>query len=356
MRLSSPFFHHALSTNKVMLLVIAGLIPGAVAQIYFFGYGVLINLIICAFFAIATEFVILKLRNRDAINTIKDNSALLTGLLLGLAIPPTLPLWMSIVGVAFAIIFAKQLYGGLGFNPFNPAMVGYVLLLISFPVEMTAWMPSKELTGELPSFVDSLLLIINGKTAAGLTVTEVRTLVDGFTMATPLDHLKTERMLGHMTSEIASSVHYQQNLIGWQLVNLGFFIGGLFLLAFKVIRWQIPLSILSSMIITSWVFHAWDPELYASTDFHLSAGATMLGAFFIATDPVSAATTPKGRIIYGALIGLFVILIRNFGGYPEAFAFAVLLLNLAAPTIDHYTQPIIYGHKGLKESEENSHE
>ena len=350
MRLSSPFFHHALATNKVMLLVIAALIPGIILQTYFFGYGVIINLFLCGLTAVTVEFFVLKLRDKDPWPVIKDNSALLTGLLLGVAIPPALPFWMSIVGAGFAIVFAKQLYGGLGFNPFNPAMVGYVLLLISFPVEMTAWLPSVELAAISPSFGDSLQLIFAGKTSSGLNVNDFRTLADGYTMATPLDHMKTEHTLGKMSSEIIAQTHFAANLKGWSWVNYGYLLGGLILLATKTIRWHIPVSVLLSMAVTSSLLHWWDPELYNSAQFHLVTGATMLGAFFIATDPVSASTTPKGRLIYGGLIGFLVIIIRNFGGYPEAIGFAVLLLNLAAPTIDHYTKPQVYGHETEKES------
>ncbi|WP_196137935.1 electron transport complex subunit RsxD [Aliikangiella sp. G2MR2-5] len=344
MRLSSPFFHHALSTDKVMLLVIGALIPGAAIQCFYFGYGVLINLVLCALVANLSELLFLKFRGR-ALDALKDNSATLTGILLGLAIPPTLPFWMSIVGVSFAIIFAKQLYGGLGFNPFNPAMVGYVLLLISFPVEMTAWLPSTEIASHFPNFTESLQLIFLSETSRGLTVADFRTVADGFTMATPLDHVKTAHTMGKISSEIVTDPMYNTNLIGWNWVNYGFLFGGLLLLATKTIRWQIPFAVLASIIVTSALLNWFDAERFSTPVFHLTTGATMLGAFFIATDPVSASTTPKGRLIYGVLIGFFVVTIRTFGGYPEAMGFAVLLLNLAAPTIDHYTRPVIYGHR-----------
>lgn len=355
MNLSSPFIHQALTTNKVMLLVIIALIPGATLLVHFFGYGVLINLIFCGSFAIVTEYCLLKIRKRPALETIKDNSALLTGLLIALSIPPTLPIWMAFIGVAFAIIFGKQLYGGLGLNPFNPAMVGYVLLLISFPVEMTSWLPPFELTASPASFLEALELILFSKTSTGLTVNDFRLLADGYTMATPLDFVKTELLQGKMTSEIFNPAPtnqlltnlsaFQSSLTSWLWINTGFFIGGLFLLANKTIRWHIPVSLLSGMIITSQILHWFDRDLYSHSWFHLTSGATMLGAFFIATDPVTASTTPKGRIIYGLSIGFFVVIIRTFGGYPEAMAFSVLLLNLAAPTIDHYTNPKIYGHQ-----------
>lgn len=348
MNLSSPFFHHALPTNKVMMLVCLALIPGTLTQVYFFGFGVLINSILCAGYAVVAEYFVLWLRKRNPKETLKDNSALLTGLLIGLAIPPMLPFWMSFIGVWFAIVFAKQLYGGLGFNPFNPAMVGYVLLLISFPVEMTAWLPSRELT-TLPSLWQSLQLTFLTETSTGLTINDFRQLADGFTMATPLDHFKTETSQGHMTSEIFKQPHFELNLNGWMWTNFGFFIGGIYLLSTKIIRWHIPVSFLIGMLITSYMLRVFDEELFIPTHFHLISGATMLGAFFIATDPVSASTTPKGRIIYGFTIGFLIVIIRTFGGYPEAVAFSVLLLNLAAPTIDHYTKPVIYGHGKKKE-------
>ncbi|WP_444994104.1 electron transport complex subunit RsxD [Aliikangiella sp. IMCC44359] len=345
MKLSSPFFHHALPTNRLMLLVCLALLPGAFIQIYFFGFGVLINLLSCALFAIGAEYFVLYLRKRNPLTTLKDNSALLTGLLLGLALPPTLPIWMTLIGVSFAIIFAKQLYGGLGFNPFNPAMTGYVLLLISFPVEMTSWMPSREISLNFPTFIESLQLILFSETSSGHSAEFYRNIADGFTMATPLDYTKTEFTLGHMTSEIFSQQNFSNNLNGWMWVNIGFLLGGIYLLVSKIIRWHIPFSFLLGITITSQALHTYDSQLYTPTWFHLITGATMLGAFFIATDPVSATTTPKGRIIYGLLIGFLVVIIRTFGGYPEAVAFAILLLNLATPMIDHYTKPIVYGHK-----------
>lgn len=349
MNLSSPFFHKAMPTNKVMQLVCLALIPGIIAQLYFFGFGVLINLFLCALFAISAEFTVLKLRTREPRTSIKDNSALLTGLLLAVALPPTLPFWMTLIGVWFAIIFGKQLYGGLGFNPFNPAMLGYVLLLISFPVEMTSWLPARELAVKLPSFTESLQLIFLGQTFSGETAETFRQLADGFTMATPLDHVKTEATLGKMTSEIFTNPNLKLSIAGWMWVNLMYLLGGLYLLVVKIIRWQIPVAYLLAITITSYLLNAYDNQLFAPASFHLLSGATMLGAFFIATDPVSASTTPRGRLIYGALIGFLIVIIRTFGGYPDAVAFAVLLLNIAVPTIDHYTKPVIYGHR--KETE-----
>jgi len=342
------------STNQLMLLVCFGLIPGAITQFYFFGWGILINLVLCSAFAISAEALLLKIRKRAVITTLKDNSALLTGLLLGLAIPPLLPWWMSFIGVYFAIIFAKHLYGGLGYNPFNPAMIGYVLLLISFPLAMTNWLPTEELLTLKPNLIQSIELTFFGITNDSLSnisksVTEIKTLADGFTMATPLDHIRTSLTQGLMLSEIQSqsneNVDFIINSRSWIWVNIAYLVGGVYLLFLKIIRWHIPVSIMGSMIICSAFLSMLDDQIYLSASDHLFYGASMLGIFFIATDPVSASTTQKGRLVYGALIGFILIMIRTFGSYPDAFAFAVILLNIASPTIDHYFRPKVYGTK-----------
>jgi len=340
------------STSQVMRLVSLALIPGIIAEIYFVGWGVLINLVLCSVYAISAEALVLKLRKRPIKATISDNSAMLTGLLIALALPPVIPWWMSLVGVWFAIIIAKQLYGGLGFNPFNPAMVGYVLLLISFPVEMTAWLPNREIATQLPSFIDSLQLIFTGS-AGGLNLQDYRILADGYTMATPLDESKTAFSQGLMSSEIIQDAHFSTNIHGWMMINLSFMLGGIFLLAKRLIHWQIPVTMLFSIYFISSFLNLIDDQLFLPGWVHLVSGASMLGAFFIATDPVTASTTRKGRIIYGALVGFFVIIIRSFGGYPDAIAFSVLLLNIAVPTIDHYTKPKVYGstNQGLDKNE-----
>ncbi|PHS19570.1 MAG: electron transport complex subunit RsxD [Kangiella sp.] len=349
---NNPFATNTRTTNQLMLLVCAGLIPGAITQFYFFGWGILINLILCGVFAISAEALVLKIRKRSILKTLKDNSALLTGLLLGLAIPPLLPWWMSFIGVYFAIIFAKHLYGGLGYNPFNPAMIGYVLLLISFPLAMTNWLPTSELLTLKPDLMQSIELTFFGVTNDSLSnisknVTDIKTLADGFTMATPLDHIRTSLTQGFMLSEIQSqsneNVAFTINSNSWIWVNIAYLVGGIYLLFLKIIRWHIPVSIMASMVVSSIFLSMLDDQIYLSASDHLFYGASMLSVFFIATDPVSASTTQKGRLVYGALIGFTLIMIRTFGSYPDAFAFAVILLNIASPTIDHYFRPKVYG-------------
>ncbi|NVJ59317.1 MAG: electron transport complex subunit RsxD [Gammaproteobacteria bacterium] len=341
---SSPFNQASNSVTQLMLQVILATLPGALIMFYFFGWGVLFNLLTCSLVAMASEAAILKLRGRDFKSGLSDYSALVTGILIGLALPPLAPWWVAVIGTFFAITFAKHVYGGLGYNPFNPAMVGYVLLLISFPVAMTSWLPPQNIATNAVNFLDSLNLFLFEIDSQGNKLNFYLQNADGFTMATPLDELKTGLSMGFTTAEL------QDKLIltgwvnqGWQWVNIAFLVGGLYLLTRKVIHWYIPVGMLGAIFLTSGLLTWIDPDLHISPMTHLFSGATMLGAFFIATDPVSAATTPKGRIIFGAGIGFLVVIIRNFGGYPDAVAFAVLLLNMAAPLIDHFTQPKVYG-------------
>ncbi len=347
--ISSPFAKKPTSVTEVMLWVIGATLPGLFALVYFFGVGVIINIILASTTALATEALILKIRQRPVLPTLFDGSALVTGWLLALAIPPLLPWWMTVLGVSFAMVFAKHVYGGLGNNLFNPAMVGYVLLLISFPLEMTSWLPPADLAQNPIGFMDAVSYIFTGTNMSGDSITAARMGVDGFTMATPLDHVKTELAQGYRLAEIEThSVINGLSGSGWQWVNLGFLAGGLVLMFRKVIGWQIPVGMLLGMVLMSFVMFASNSDHYLSPSFHLFAGATMLGAFFIATDPVTASTTPKGRWIFGLGIGVITILIRTFGGYPDAIAFAVLLMNMTVPMLDYYTKPKVYGHKAKR--------
>lgn len=342
--ISSPHKTQGLAVNKTMLWVIASTAPGMLGLMAFFGWGVVIQVWTCAFFCVTFEAAVLLLRGRDPRRELLDFSALLTGILLGLCLPPYAPWWIAVGASVFAIVIAKQLYGGLGQNPFNPAMVGYVSVLIAFPLAMTAWAPPLALQAHSPGLFDSLSLILTGTTFAGDSVSDLRIAVDGYTMATPLDTLKTDLSQGMMASESAKKLVYGSFAgVGWEWVNFGFLVGGGVLLFRKIIVWQIPLAMLSGLFISALIFYIGNPDGYGSPIFHLFSGGTMLAAFFICTDPVTASQTPKGKLIYGASIGVLVYLLRTFGSYPDAFAFAVLLLNMAAPLIDQYTVPRPYG-------------
>ncbi|WP_289366910.1 electron transport complex subunit RsxD [Pantoea stewartii] len=344
---SSPYTHNRRSTGNIMMLVILAALPGFAAQCYFFGVGTLLQVVLASLTALLTEAAILRLRNTPVTPQLADNSALLTAILLGISIPSLAPWWLVVVGTVFAIVIAKQLYGGLGQNPFNPAMVGYVVLLISFPVQMTSWMPPEALQVIKPGVLDSLSMIFTGHTLAGDTLQQLQLGVDGVSQATPLDTFKTGLRAGHSAEQLLAQPIYSGVLagLGWQWVNVGYLLGGVFLLWKNTIRWHIPAAMLLSLTVCATLGWLLAPASLNSPLIHLFSGATMLGAFFIATDPVTASTTDRGRLIYGALIGLLVWLIRSFGGYPDGVAFAVLLANICVPLIDYYTQPRVYGHQ-----------
>jgi electron transport complex protein RnfD len=242
-----------------------------------------------------------------------------------------------LVGIGFAMVAGKHLYGGLGFNPFNPAMVGYVALLISFPREMTTWYLPGTIGGETLGLADSIAYSF-GTADIGRW--------DALSSATPLDLVRTGLGQGGAISDIRTSPLFGSwGGAGWEWISLCWLAGGVYLLATRTIRWHIPVSLLAGVLAMALVFHLLDPEHYASPLFHLLSGAVMIGAFFIATDPVSAATTDKGRLFYGLMIGILIYIIRAWGGYPDGVAFAVLLANMCVPLIDYYTQPRVYGEK-----------
>ncbi len=336
---TSPYTARLYRVNQTMGWVLLALLPGIGAMWFYFGWGVVINIALASATVLACEAWVMHLRKRPVGPVLGDLSALVTAVLLAISVPPLLPWWMTVLGSAFAILLVKQVYGGLGYNAFNPAMAGYVFLLISYPVEMTAWIPPSVIQENPLTLLDTLRIIFFGTLPAGLSW-------DAITMATPQDLVRSELELKQTFSEI------QQGPLwgglggrGWEWVGLWFLLGGLLLLYKRVIRWYIPLSMLGSLFLLATLFHLIDPDLYPSGTFHLFTGATILGAFFIATDPVTACTTKRGQLLFGASIGMLIYVIRTWGGYPDAVAFAVLLLNMAAPTIDHYTQPRVFGHQ-----------
>lgn len=342
---SSPHNHLQSKTSALMRLVIYATIPGIIAQWYFFGWGNLIHISLAIITALIAEFIVLSLREKKVSEQLFDGSAILTAVLLGVSLPALAPWWISVIGTLFAIAIVKQLYGGIGLNPFNPAMAGYVMLLISFPVQMTAWQPPLTLMSVPLDFANTLSVILTNFTYDGYSVEQLRTHVDGYTMATPLDTVKTNLTLGYTVQESMNTPIIGEYFgLGWQSINLAFLAGGIFLIAKKAIPLVTPLFFLLTIFVCSFIAFSINPDGNASTLFHWFNGACMLGAFFILTDPVSGATSVKGRIIFAILAGFLVFIIRKFGGYPDAVAFAVLLCNMSAPLIDQYTRPRTYGH------------
>jgi Na+-translocating ferredoxin:NAD+ oxidoreductase subunit D len=338
--ITSPHTDRPNSIQKAMLWVVLGLIPGALAMIWYFGWGILINMVIAIATATACESMVMKLRGRQAKPAIMDLSAILTAMLFAIAVPPLLPWWLTVIGVAFAILLVKQMYGGLGYNVFNPAMAAYVLLLISYPVQMTSWLPPVMLNENPLTFAQTLGVILGGGLPSGMTW-------DAVTMATPLDTMRTGLSLNQTVTEISSSpVLGEFGGKGWEIVAGLYLLGGLFMLYKKAITWQIPVSTLAGLAVMAMLFNMIDGDAYPLSTFHVFSGAAMLGAFFIATDPVSAPGTRKGQLYYGAGIGVLIYIIRTWGGYPDAIAFSVLLMNMAAPTIEFFTRPRTFGHRG----------
>jgi electron transport complex protein RnfD len=337
----SPFVNAQTHVHSIMYQVLAALIPGALASIYFFGWGVLFNLIIAAGVCLLSEAAVLKLRSRPIEPALKDGSTLITACLLALALPPLVPWWLTVIASIFAIVVAKQLYGGLGFNLFNPAMVGYVVVMVSFPREMTYWTAPLGVMDQWHSFGDVFNVIFRGTVPAQVSI-------DSITMATPMDAIKTQVALEQGISSTRQSPVYGPlfGVIagkGWEWIKLLFLDGGLWMIKLKTIDWRIPVSFLLTLLLISNFFAVSDYATYPSALFHLLSGGTMLCAFFIATDPISASTTPRGRWIYGAGIGVLTYSIRTWGGYPDGIAFAVVFMNITVPLLDYYTRPKTYG-------------
>ncbi len=326
-------------------MVLYALIPGALVSMYFFGWGVLFNLVIAISVCLFAEAAVLKLRQRDVYSALMDGSAMVTACLLALALPSLAPWWVTTIASLFAIIVAKHLYGGLGFNPFNPAMVGYIVVMISFPLEMTLW--SAPMGVEIgnhsgwPDFSTTFNWVFFGALPFSETI-------DSISMATPIDLIKTQLSQLHYIEETRNNIQYSalfSNIsgTGWQWINIAFLAGGIWLVKKGVADWRIPTAFLISLVLISNLFAVIDYANNSSALFHVFSGGTMLCAFFIATDPVTASTTPRGRWIYGVCVGVLVYVIRNWGGYPDGIAFAVVLMNIAAPFIDYYTQPKVFG-------------
>lgn len=334
---TSPYLKQPNSVSQMMQQVIFALLPGTAVMLWFFGWGVLTNLLLGIGFALALEAAMLKLRNKPVAVFLNDYSAVVTAWLLALALPPALAWWLLLIAMIFAIVIAKHIYGGLGHNPFNPAMVGYAAVLISYPLEMTSWMAPVHFSVAEVGLTDTLHKVFGSASATW----------DAVTMATPLDSVKVSLGLGKELNDI-----YQQDVSGllsgngWNLINFAYLAGGLWLLYQRIISWHVPAALLLALSGMATFFWIIDSQAYTSPLFHLLSGGTMLAAFFIATDPVSASTTPVGKLLYAGGIGLFTYIVRTWGGYPDAIAFSVIIMNMAVPLIDYYTQPRVYGHKG----------
>ena len=335
----SPYISNAPSVGSIMFKVLLALVPGIIAYVWAFGGGILVTIVLATATALAAEAVMLKIRKRPIQPFLMDYSAVVTAWLLALAIPPLSPWWMIVVGTLFSIVIAKQLYGGLGYNPFNPAMIGYAVLLISFPILMTKWPAALQLAQTKLGFADQLQFIFSGILPQGVAI-------DAVTSATPLDYLKTQLTLKHEVASIKQApIFGALGATGGEYVTGAYLLGGLYLWQQKIITWHLPMAFLGALALISGVFWVIDPSHFTSPLFHLFSGASMMCAFFIITDPVSGPTTPNGKLYFAAGVGIITYLIRVYGGYPDGVAFAVIFMNICVPLIDMYTQPRVFGHE-----------
>ncbi|MBS0545462.1 MAG: RnfABCDGE type electron transport complex subunit D [Proteobacteria bacterium] len=328
----SPYIRKPASVQRVMGTVLVALLPGIAAYVWQFGAGILVNLALASLAAIAIEALVMRLRKRPVALAVTDLSAVVTAWLVVLSVPPIVPWWITLLAVIISIGVAKHLYGGLGQNPFNPAMVAFCALIVAYPALMSQWPGAGQL-----DFAAQLDLILGGARQP-----------DGITAATALDALRTGMRSGASVGTVlsGSDAFGVAGGKGWEWVAAGYALGGLILLGTRVITWHLPTAFVAMLSIVSGGFWLVDPAQHASPLFHLASGGAMLAAFFIVTDPVSGATTPRGKLIFAAGIALIAWLIRSFGAYPDGIAFGVLLMNICVPLIDMKTQPPVFGHRG----------
>lgn len=321
---ASPHVHSDRTSKRIMYDVVIALIPAFLVSLYVFGFNALIATSVAIISCLAFEYLIQKYLMKTEV-TITDGSALLTGLLLAFNIPAGLPIWMIIVGGLVAIGIAKLSFGGLGFNVFNPALVGRVFLLVCFPVQMTLW----------PTAVENNTSI-----------------VDAVSGATTLGMIKESLLMGETMTEISTRIPSNTNmLLGITGGSLGemsaiaLLLGGLYLMLRKVISWHIPITILLTMAVMTGIFWSVDPEHYANPVIHLLSGGAILGAFYMATDLVTSPMTKKGMMVFAIGIGAITVIIRLFGAYPEGISFAILIMNAFVPLINRYFKPRRFGAK-----------
>lgn len=341
--ISGPHTLASSSVSRTMLWVMVALTPATLWGLYLFGWPAIHLFALTLASALLFEAACLYLAGRPVAPTLFDGSALLTAWLLAMSLPPWAPWWVAVLGSFLAIVVGKQVFGGLGHNLFNPAMVARVALLVSFPLQLTSWVAPAPLFSEAaPGFLEGLAITFGGGVQG--------TPYDALSGASLLGQVKTEFTTGKTMAEILpQGVDQLALLLGFNPGSLGetsallILAGGVLLVGLGIINWVIPVSMLGSVALLALLFNVADPAHYPGVAFHLGSGALMLGAFFIATDMVTSPNTWQGQLLFGAGCGVLVYIIRTWGGYPEGVAFAVLLMNAMTPLIDHYLKPRIFG-------------
>ena len=344
-RISSPFLKPASTVTGVMATVLLALIPAAICYTWFFGIGFLINLAITSVLGLLIEALVMRARGRPVFFYLGDLSMLVTAVLLSFALPPGSPWWLAASGIFIASVFGKHVFGGLGHNVFNPAALAYVSLLVMFPLHMTGWyLPGSGSYAEAPidplgAFGMYTSLQLSFPFLREMALTPFAVVPDGFATATPLIEYKfaaPARIL--MAQAEGFSVWDRQARTGWEMLALSFAAGGLILLWQKVISWHIPMTVIATVLVLSTLFYQSGQEaIVGSPWLHLFSTSTIIGAFFIATDPASSPSSAAGKLIYGVLIGTVMYTIRIWGSYLDSVALSILLVNMCSPLIDEWT-------------------
>jgi electron transport complex protein RnfD len=325
---TSPHITKGIGTNDIMRNVVYALLPVAVFAVYSFGLSALMVILSATLACVLTEHYLNVWSGKES--TISDWSAVITGVLLGLTLPPGFPIWMAFVGGVLSIALGKFIFGGLGYNVFNPALVGRAVLQAAFPVAITTWMPA---------FIPERFEAFSVATFTWPFMEPKADIFDGFSGATPLSAFKFDNVTAE-TSDLALGII--SGSTGETCAAL-IILGGIYLIARNMMNWRIPVSILLTVFVLSGALYLINPEVYPSPFFMLFSGGLMLGAVFMASDMVGSPVTPLGIWIYGALIGILVVVIRVWGGLPEGVMYAILLGNAAAPHIDKAIRPRVYG-------------
>ncbi|MFV0542074.1 MAG: RnfABCDGE type electron transport complex subunit D [Marinicella pacifica] len=340
----SPHIPARFSVTKVMGWVLLALVPAITAHVFYFGVGIVVQILLATATGYLFEGWCLRWRQQPLKPFLTDLTVPVTAVLFALCLSPIAPWYVAVVGMFFAIVVAKHLYGGLGNNIFNPAMVGFATILVTFPQSMSLWLPPAGLI-QLGDNLQSIgwqqtVYVVFAGLPADISV-------DAVTAATPLTALKTGLQQGFAQSEIVTGAVFGDfGGLGWEWIANWLFLGGLLLLFKRVITWHVPAAVLMTTIAAATPFYLFNADIYMSPQQHVFSGGIMLAAFFIATDPTSGCSSNRGKIIFGAGVAILTVLIRNFGAYPDGVAFAVLLMNLSAPLIDRLTIPQPYGKKG----------
>ncbi|MEN8131718.1 MAG: RnfABCDGE type electron transport complex subunit D [Pseudomonadota bacterium] len=329
---AAPFINPLLSMPQVMRDVVIAVAPVTLASIWFFGLSALLVLLATIAGGIATEWAFSPAQNRG--DSLRDNTGVLTCLLLGLTLPPSLPLWMAFIGGGVAIGLGKMVWGGVGQNLFNPALVGRAFLLATFPTAMTTWTPLEGPGGFFNVHMSNFAIPL------------MQSGIDATTAATPLGLMKFQQESTALTDLMIGTIPGSLGEASGLLIILG----GIYLYLRRCLDWRIPIGMLASVVLFSGMLYLVDSTHYPDPLFTLFSGGLLFGAVFMATDPVTSPVAPKGAWIFGIGIGLLVVLIRVFGGFPEGVMYAILLMNAATPLIERYTQPRIFGRGKSKQS------